>query len=132
MLIVVSGLPGTGKSTVSLGIAAARRAPVLSVDPVESAIVRAGVARSWETGLAAYLVVQELAELSLAAGLDVVVDAVSAGDPPRQGWRSLSARHNTPMRVIVCELADSGEWKRRLTARNRGLAIPEPTDADIA
>jgi predicted kinase len=132
VLIVVSGLPGTGKSTLSSGIAAARRAPVLSVDPVESAIVRAGVPRSWETGLAAYLVVQDLAEPALAAGLDVIVDSVSAAEPPRDGWRSLAARHDTPMRVIVCQVADTGEWRRRLATRNRGLAIPEPTEAEIA
>jgi predicted kinase len=131
LLIVISGLPGTGKSTLALGIAAARRAPVLSVDPVESAIVRAGVPRSWETGLAAYLVVQALAEPSLAAGLDVIVDSVSAAEPPRDGWRGLAGRHQTPMRVIVCEVTDSAEWQRRLAARNRGLAIPEPTAADI-
>jgi predicted kinase len=131
MLIVVCGLPGTGKSTLAFGIGASLRAPVLSVDPVESAIVRAGVRRSWETGLAAYLVVQELAEPSLAAGLDVVVDSVSAAEPPRDGWRSIAARQGTAMRVIVCELSDTAEWKRRLTARNRGLAIPEPTALDI-
>lgn len=64
MLIVVSGLPGTGKSTIADGIARTRQTPVLSVDPIESAIVRAGIPASFETGLAAYLVAQTLADQS--------------------------------------------------------------------
>jgi hypothetical protein len=50
VLIVLSGLPGTGKSTVADGIARALRLPVLSVDPLESAILRAGIAPSFKTG----------------------------------------------------------------------------------
>ena len=58
MLIVLSGMPGTGKSAIADGIASARRAPVFSVDPIESEIVRAGIPASFETGLAAYLVAE--------------------------------------------------------------------------
>ena len=58
MLIVLSGLPGTGKSAVADGIARALRLPVLSVDPLESAILQAGIPPSFETGLAAYLVAE--------------------------------------------------------------------------
>ena len=41
MLIVMAGLPGTGKSTVAEASAAALGLPVVSVDPIESAILSA-------------------------------------------------------------------------------------------
>jgi predicted kinase len=53
VLIVFTGLPGTGKSTLALAVGRALGVPVLSVDPIESAMLRAGVVRSFETGLAA-------------------------------------------------------------------------------
>ena len=58
-LIAMSGLPGSGKSTIAEGIARRLSIPILSVDPIESAIITAGIARSFETGLAAYLVAED-------------------------------------------------------------------------
>jgi adenylate kinase family enzyme len=60
-IIVVSGLPGSGKSTVAEGIAEQLMVPILSVDPIESSIIRSGITQSFETGLAAYLVAETLA-----------------------------------------------------------------------
>ena len=130
MLVVVSGLPGSGKSALSDGIGLARGVPVLSVDPIESAILRAGIPRSFETGLAAYTVAEACAGAFLAAGLDVVIDAVSSVEPAREMWRGLAARHGTPLRVIVCSL-DPAEALVRLAGRARGLALPEPTGDDL-
>ena len=60
-LIVVSGLPVSGKSTLSERIAQEMGMPVFSVDPIESAIIKSGIPKSFETGLAAYIVAQTLA-----------------------------------------------------------------------
>jgi predicted kinase len=130
MLIVVSGLPGSGKSALAGGIGLARAAPVLSVDPIEAAILRAGIERSFETGLAAYTVAEACADAFLAAGLDAVVDSVSSVEPARDMWRSLAARHGAPLRVIVCSL-DPAEARNRIAARQRSLALPEPTEDDL-
>jgi predicted kinase len=130
VLIIVSGLPGTGKSSLADGIGTARRVPVLSVDPIESAILRAGIAPSFETGLAAYLVAEACADAVLTVGLDAVIDAVSSVEPARDLWRTLAARHGTGLRVIVCSL-DPDEAESRLAARSRGLALPEPTPEDV-
>lgn len=53
VLIAMAGLPSSGKSTVASALASALPAPVLSVDPVEAAMWRAGVDRAQPTGLAA-------------------------------------------------------------------------------
>jgi predicted kinase len=131
VLIVVSGLPGSGKSTIADGIARVRRTPVLSVDPIESAILRAGLEPSFETGLAAYLVAEACADAFLAAGMDAVVDAVSSVEDARDMWRGLAARHGTPLRVIVCSV-DPAVGASRIAGRSRGLALPEPGPVDVA
>jgi predicted kinase len=131
MLIVVSGLPGTGKSTLADALGRQRKAAVLSVDPIESAIVRAGVTQAFESGLAAYLVVEAVADALLNARLDVVVDAVSSVEPARDMWRGLAHRHGVRMAVIVCSLADEALHARRLAGRERGLALAEPTAQDV-
>jgi predicted kinase len=131
VLIVLSGMPGTGKSAVAEGIGRARGAPVLSVDPIESAILRSGVPRSFETGLAAYVVAEAIADSCLAAGLDVVIDAVNSVEPARSMWRSLAEKHDAPLAIIVCVLDDEAIHAARLAGRERGLALPEPAWADV-
>lgn len=131
MIIVLSGLPGTGKSAIADGIGRALRLPVLSVDPIESAIVGAGIERSFETGLAAYVVADAVAERNLAGGLDVVIDAVNAVEPARDMWRALAGRHGARLVLIECVLADRAIHAARLAGRDRGLAIPEPAWQDV-
>jgi len=131
VLIVLSGLPGTGKSAIADGIARARQSPVLSVDPIESAIVRAGLPQTFETGLAAYLIARTLADRNLAAGLDPVIDAVNSVEQAKDWWRELAAKHAVELRIIECVVSDEALHRRRLASRQRGLALGEPTWADV-
>ncbi|NUS77369.1 MAG: AAA family ATPase, partial [Streptomyces sp.] len=66
MLVVMAGLPGTGKSSVAEALGRALAAPVVSVDPIEAAMWRAGVGRDQPTGLAAYVVAEAVADGVLA------------------------------------------------------------------
>jgi predicted kinase len=131
MLIVLSGLPGTGKSAVAAGLARARRTPVLSVDPIESGMLRSGIPASFETGLAAYVVAETVADACLAAGLDAVIDAVNAVEPAREMWRGLARKHAVQLAIITCVLSDEAVHARRLAGRERGLALAEPTWSDV-
>ena len=117
MLIALAGLPGAGKSTLATALGRALGAPVLSVDPVEGALLRAGIERSDRTGLAAYLVVAALAERQLDLGLTPVVDAANYVEPARQTWRDLATRRRVPLRWIEVVCTDEAAHRARLEAR---------------
>jgi predicted kinase len=127
----MSGLAGSGKSTIADAIGRALQIPVLSVDPIEAAIVEAGVERSFETGLAAYLVAEVVARGHLRAGLSVVIDAANYVEEGREIWRGLAARTGGELRVIVVEIAAAARASR-LSGRDRGLAVAEPDAAFLA
>ncbi len=127
MLIVFTGLPGTGKSELAKRIGRERRVPVLSVDPIESAVLRAGISRGFATGLAAYLVVETLVDSQLTLGQSAIVDAVNSAEPAKEMWRKLAIKHDLTLRIIECCCSDGVLHRERLGARRRGLDFPEPT-----
>ena len=132
MLVVISGLPGTGKSAVAAGLAARLAAVHVSIDPIEDALLGSGLPPSWETGVAAYEAARVVAEQNLALGLTVVVDAVNDSEPARDTWRAAAAATGSDLVFVVLELDDAVEHRRRLETRVRGLQnVPEPSWDDV-
>lgn len=124
----MAGLPGSGKSAVAEELARALNCAVLSVDPVEAAMWRAGVSTSEPTGLAAYVVVEAMAAEQIALGHDVIIDAVNGVAPAREQWRQLAARLAAELRFIEVQCSDEQVHRRRLAERRRGIeGFPEPT-----
>jgi predicted kinase len=80
-LIVLSGLPGSGKSMLAEGLSRALSLPVFSVDPIEAAMWRSGLVKV-QTGIAAYDVAIALADEHLRLGHSVIVDAVNPVEAP--------------------------------------------------
>lgn len=131
-LLVLSGMPGTGKTTLAGALAKQTKLPVFSVDPIESAILDSGIARSFETGLAAYLVAIAFAEARLKLGQGAIVDAVNSVSWAKQQWRKLARRYGAKLRIIECVCSDERLHLRRLSRRRRGILFPEPTWDDIS
>lgn len=120
-LIVMAGLPGSGKSTIGEIIGSRLGAQVVSVDPIESAILRAGIDADQPTGLAAYLVAEEIASTVLASGRSVVVDAVNAVEAARLQWRDLAERSQVDLKVIEVFCSDDAVHRERLERRKSNL-----------
>lgn len=120
MLIAMVGLPGAGKSSVAEALGRKLNAPVVSVDPIEAAMWRAGVTRDQPTGLAAYVVAEAVADGVLGMDQTVIVDAVNAVEAARGQWRSLADRHDVPAVFIEVLCSDPVVHRRRLESRSRG------------
>ena len=86
-LIILAGLPGSGKSTLAEGLCRHFSLPLFSIDPIEAAMRRGGLPRN-DTGIAAYVVAQALAEEHLRLGQAAVIDAVNPVEAPRAAWRN--------------------------------------------
>lgn len=114
MLIVMAGLPGTGKSTIGQVVASRLGIPVVSVDLIETAILKAGIDAEQPTGLAAYLVAEALTEKLLLVGGTAVVDAVNAATPAREQWVALAARLEVPIRFIEVVCSDPEVHRARI------------------
>jgi predicted kinase len=127
MLIVLSGLPATGKTVLAADVARALGAVLLSVDPVDSALAQAGVRETGAAGLASYAVVGAMAEQNLALGTTVVVDAVNAVGEAKTFWIELARRLDARLLAVETILSDPAIHRERLAGRIREMAIAEPT-----
>jgi predicted kinase len=128
MLIAMAGLPGAGKSTIAEILAHRLGFPLISVDPIESAILSAGIDSDQPTGLAAYLVADAIADAALTNGVSIIVDAVNAVNPAREQWVELAKKHRETLRFLEVICSDTQVHKERLELRDRNLAhIPDPT-----
>jgi len=126
MLIVVGGLPGTGKTTIARRLAVRRSAAYLRIDAIEQAIREAGVLTG-DTGPAGYFVANALAASNLANGLTVVADCVNPVPESRQGWQATAARAQAKLVEIEITCSDPAEHRRRIETRKPdidGLILP--------
>jgi len=133
VLVIVTGLPGVGKSALADGLGGRLGIPVLSVDPIESAMRAAGLPEGWTTGVAAYEVAGAVAAHLLGLGQPVIVDAVSDSEPARATWRRAAAAAGARLAVLEVVCSDPSLHRSRLAGRSRQLAhIPEPSWQQVA
>ena len=85
VLVVVGGLPATGKSTIAGILARQTKTPYLRVDRIEQATV-AWSSLSHPLGPVGYAVAYELAREQLQLDLDVIVECVNPITLTRDSW----------------------------------------------
>lgn len=126
-LIVLSGLPGVGKTSVASSVARLTGAVHLSIDAIEESILGCGLSAGWQVGVAAYEAARAMADLNLRLGHDVVVDAVNDSEAARQTWRTAAESAGAKLRSVLLVVSDPQVHERRLLDRNRGFVhVPEP------
>lgn len=132
VLVMMSGLPGAGKSRLADALAVELRAVIVSVDPIEDAMIASGLPMSFETGVAAYQVGAVVAAAQLRNGFTVIVDAANYLEVGRDIWRTAAAETHSPLKAIEVICSDADLHRMRLEGRRRGLrAYPEPSWDDI-
>ncbi|WP_033279146.1 AAA family ATPase [Streptomyces sp. NRRL F-525] len=122
MLITISGLPATGKTTLARLLAARIGAVHLRVDTIEQAIVRSGVTHH-PVGPVGYLVGYALAEEHLRQGLTVLAESVNPLTITRDAWRDTAVRAGVPAVEVEIVCSDPDEHRRRVASRS--VDIPD-------
>lgn len=138
MLVVVGGLPATGKTTVAKAVAGRLGAAYVRIDTIEQAISRFATrekpaeelrhAVTWGLGYdVAYAVAGDL----LRQGSHVFAECVNPLTITREAWRDVA--ETTGARLVEVELvcSDPAEHERRATTRTAdipGHVLPTWTD----
>ena len=120
MLIVLGGLPGTGKTTIARELARQLGAVHLRIDSIEQAL------RDWRPGHslndAGYRVAYMVAADNLSISRIVIADSVNSLPVTRDAWVAVAKRTRTQVVEVEVICSDPDEHRRR--AENRVTDIP--------
>jgi predicted kinase len=126
VLVVIGGLPASGKSSVATALSLQTATPYLRVDRIEQAIVDWSPL-SHPLGPVGYAVAHELALEQLQLGLDVIVECVNPLTVTRDGWQGTAATADAALIEVEVICSDQTEHRRRVETRTsdvEGLAKP--------
>ena len=127
VLIVVGGLPATGKSSLCALVARRTRMPWLRVDRIEDAIVRS-TALEHPVGVVGYAVAYALAAEQLRHGIDVIAECVNPLLVTREAWRQIAVQEQARLLEVEVICSDASEHHRRAVTRQVDIdGHPLPT-----
>jgi predicted kinase len=118
MLVVLSGLPGVGKTTIARELAAAMGAVHVRIDSIEQALRDAGLKVEGE----GYSVAYAVAEDNLRLGRTVVADCVNPWPLTRDKWRSVADQVGVRAVDVEIVCSDVDEHRRRVESRSTDIA----------
>lgn len=127
LLIVLAGLPGTGKTTLARAAAARLGAIHLRIDTIEQAIRAAGIVPG-DLADAGYRAAYGVAEDNLRLGHGVIADSVNPIALTRTAWAAAAAQGGAPLLRVEVICSDTVEHRRRVEERRRqapGLGFPD-------
>lgn len=124
-LIVFSGPPGVGKSSLSYKLAGELGIALLTKDLVERTLIASNLAR--ETGRLAYDLLVEIAEFNLQQGASIILDAVFGKNNLRTLLIQKSLENQANFYGIDCKCSDTNLWQSRLETRPEMVPGWKPT-----
>jgi predicted kinase len=116
MLIILSGLPGVGKTSIARELARQTGATHIRIDSIEQAIRASGlIAGSLDD--VGYRVGYAVAEDNLRLGRTVVADSVNPLPITREAWRGVARRAGVGSLEVEVICSDASEHRRRVESR---------------
>jgi len=128
VLVVVSGLPGTGKSYFSRRLAEKVPLAVLESDALRKVLV-ASPRHTGKENARLFQAIHAVIDLSLEKGIPVLLDATSLAEAHREPLYRLAERHHAKLMVVVVG-APPEVVRRRLEERQRSSVRQDHSDAD--
>jgi predicted kinase len=117
MLIVLSGLPGVGKTTIATQLARVTGAVHVRIDVIEQKLRDAGQEVFGE----GYLLGHGIAEEHLREGFSVIADCVNPWPLTRDEWRDVADRAGVPVLEVEVVCSDAIEHRRRVESREADI-----------
>ncbi|WP_084350982.1 AAA family ATPase [Millisia brevis] len=135
-LVVLSGLPGVGKTTIARAVGAETGAVHLRIDTIEAALSTSGIverAGGWESNPdAGYRVAYAVAGDLLRAGHDVVADSVNPLGITRTAWAAVADAAHANLIDVEVTCVDRALHRRRVEERVSDLeGLTVPTWAEV-
>ncbi|EOD63002.1 AAA family ATPase [Amycolatopsis vancoresmycina] len=131
LLIVLGGLPATGKTTVATDLARRTGFAFLRVDTIEQAILRTGPLGP-PLGPVGYVVAREVAADVLGTGVSVIAECVNPLSVTRDAWRATGLGAGARVLEVEIVCSDPAEHRRRAETRDPGVpGLVPPTWAEI-
>ncbi|MFK0250788.1 AAA family ATPase [Amycolatopsis azurea] len=124
-LVVLGGLPATGKSTVAKELARRTGFAYLRIDSIEQAVVRSTALRQ-PMGPVGYIVGYDLAADQLRHGLGVIADSVNPLGITRDAWRNVAEDHGARLLEVEVVCSNPEEHRRRAETRTVDVVGLEP------
>ena len=126
ILIVVGGLPATGKSTVASALVRRTGFAFVRVDRIEQAIISSAELRP-PLGPVGYMVAYGVAAEQLRHGVSVVSECVNPLAATRDAWRDIAAGNGAGLLEVELICTDLAAHRTRVQTREvdiPGLALP--------
>lgn len=128
-LVLFSGMPGSGKTTLARQASRQLKLPIFSKDRIQRVLRDHHLAD--EHSGDGYYIILDMADEQLSLGVSVILDATFPLDHFRLVASEIAARHKAKFCAIYCHCSDDAVWEARMQSRVQYVPGWKPVGWDV-